>query len=321
MGKPSAIAAVLDSDDGGGPVPPVQAKRGSNTTLSQKLNPVELQKLVDTDEVPDGVHISEIDPNLVDFSKDINHRHQHWLSDENKSFCKLVESIKQEGQKIPILVRPKGDRFELIYGSRRRQACINIGSQVRAIVAEGISEQQAHELAIFENTNHQGLSPLEEAQALEAYKNRHPDLSHEKLGVIFSKSRQWVTYQLSFANLDDAIVDQCSDPWGITERATRSFRTIWASDAGQRKKWSTQLKRMGDTKLPYKKLLKQLMGESDDSTKELITNKEGRVVAELSGARLIGGRLRRQFVVYDDIDDTSFQSLIENMRSHLQLEA
>jgi len=45
MGKPSAIAAVLDSDDGGGPVPPVQAKRGSNTTLSQKLNPVELQKL------------------------------------------------------------------------------------------------------------------------------------------------------------------------------------------------------------------------------------------------------------------------------------
>ena len=49
----------------------------------------------------------------------------------------LKASIEANGQRVPILVRPlDGDRYSLIYGRRRLEACRELGIKIRAIVTE-----------------------------------------------------------------------------------------------------------------------------------------------------------------------------------------
>jgi len=42
---------------------------------------------------------------------------------------KLAESIMDEGQKAPILVRKDGDRFVLVEGLHRLEACRSLGEE------------------------------------------------------------------------------------------------------------------------------------------------------------------------------------------------
>ena len=50
---------------------------------------------------------------------------------------KLVESIREQGQITPIILRPKGLGYEIISGHRRKKACEIVGlTHVKAIVRE-----------------------------------------------------------------------------------------------------------------------------------------------------------------------------------------
>lgn len=55
----------------------------------------------------------------------------------------LINSIREHGQKVPILVRrlPDGE-MEIVYGVRRVLACIALGYDVRAMVTE-MSDKEA----------------------------------------------------------------------------------------------------------------------------------------------------------------------------------
>lgn len=56
----------------------------------------------------------------------------------------LVESIRQNGQQVPVLVRPHPDRddyYQIAYGHRRVKACQKLDIAVRAVVEEMSDEQ------------------------------------------------------------------------------------------------------------------------------------------------------------------------------------
>lgn len=75
----------------------------------------------------------------------------------------LVVSIRTNGQRVPILVRPTHDgRYGLIYGRRRLEACRSLGIKVRAIVTE-IDDAQALQDQLIENQNRRDLSFIERA--------------------------------------------------------------------------------------------------------------------------------------------------------------
>lgn len=77
----------------------------------------------------------------------------------------LVESIKEKGVLQPILVRPKGDGYEIIAGERRWRAAIEAGLDKVPVIVKGVSDKEALELALVENLQRQDLNPLEEAEA------------------------------------------------------------------------------------------------------------------------------------------------------------
>lgn len=75
----------------------------------------------------------------------------------------LRSSIEKNGQRVPILVRPtEADRYSLIYGRRRLEACRELGIKVRAIVTEMEGDQPLRD-QLLENQERRDLSFIERA--------------------------------------------------------------------------------------------------------------------------------------------------------------
>ncbi len=81
----------------------------------------------------------------------------------------LAESLQTHGLLQPVVVRRRGDRYQLVAGERRLRAAIKAGwSDVPVNVVEADDRQMA-ELAIVENLQRKDLNPLEKAASFQRY--------------------------------------------------------------------------------------------------------------------------------------------------------
>ena len=100
--------------------------------------------------------IFEIDPDHIETAGRLDDR----LQIEIES---LKASIAKNGQRVPILVRPlEGNRYSLIYGRRRLEACKELGLKARAIVTEMEGDQALRD-QLLENQERRDLSFIERA--------------------------------------------------------------------------------------------------------------------------------------------------------------
>lgn len=100
--------------------------------------------------------IFEIEPDLIETDGRLEDRLQLEVAG-------LTASIRTNGQRVPILVRPlEGERYRLIYGRRRLEACRDLGIKVRAIVTE-VESGQALRDQLLENQERRDLSFIERA--------------------------------------------------------------------------------------------------------------------------------------------------------------
>src|SRR4029434_909717 len=84
----------------------------------------------------------------------------------------LIASISEKGIIEPIIVRQRGERFQIIAGERRYQASVQAGlREVPAIIRE-VDDSEVIELALIENLQRKDLTPFEEAEALHALADR-----------------------------------------------------------------------------------------------------------------------------------------------------
>ncbi|HEY6391596.1 MAG TPA: ParB/RepB/Spo0J family partition protein [Bryobacteraceae bacterium] len=104
----------------------------------------------------------------------------------------LANSIQANGIIQPLIVRSKGDRFELIAGERRLRAAQLAGlSDVPAIVQDYADERML-EIALVENIQREDLNPMETAQALDRLA-QEMHLSHEEIANRTGKDRTTIT--------------------------------------------------------------------------------------------------------------------------------
>ena len=116
----------------------------------------------------------------------------------------LAASIRTAGVLQPIVVRARGDRYEILVGERRWRAAQRAGlARVPAIVREA-SDAEALELALVENLLREDLNPLEEAQAyqrlLAEFGWTQEDLAHR-----IGKDRSSIANALRLLRLPDEI--------------------------------------------------------------------------------------------------------------------
>ena len=75
----------------------------------------------------------------------------------------LALSIRNQGIIQPLVVRAKGERFELIAGERRWRAAMKAGLNSVPVVVREASDHDALQLALIENLQREDLNPIEEA--------------------------------------------------------------------------------------------------------------------------------------------------------------
>src|SRR5262245_32990284 len=77
----------------------------------------------------------------------------------------LAQSIAANGVVQPIVVRPSGDRYEIVAGERRWRAAQKAGLRRMPVAIKEVSDDKLLELALIENIQRQELNPIEEASA------------------------------------------------------------------------------------------------------------------------------------------------------------
>src|SRR5262249_39656915 len=76
----------------------------------------------------------------------------------------LAQSIREKGMLQPVLVRPRGEAFELIAGERRWRAAQRAGLYEIPVIVREVTDPEALEIALIENLQREDLSPIEEAE-------------------------------------------------------------------------------------------------------------------------------------------------------------
>lgn len=110
---------------------------------------------------------------------------------EPAALQELADSIKQYGVLQPLVVKPKGEGYEIIAGERRWRAARMAGLDKVPVVTRTAKELEQLEIAIVENMQRVDLTPLEQAMAI----NRLHELfnvSYEQIAKRLNKAESTV---------------------------------------------------------------------------------------------------------------------------------
>jgi ParB family transcriptional regulator, chromosome partitioning protein len=86
---------------------------------------------------------------------------------DEESLQELTASIEAVGVLQPIVVRPNGDRYQLVMGERRVRAARTAGLERIPAIVRTTEDDQLLRDALLENIHREDLNPLEEAAAYE----------------------------------------------------------------------------------------------------------------------------------------------------------
>jgi ParB family chromosome partitioning protein len=140
------------------------------------------------------VPLSEIDPNPL----------QPRTVFDPQKLQELANSIEANGLIQPLILRHKGDRYELIAGERRLRAAHLAGLTDVPAIIQDYADDRILEVALIENIQREDLNPIETAQALDRL-GRELSLSHEEIGNRTGKDRTTITNLLRLLRLPNDI--------------------------------------------------------------------------------------------------------------------
>jgi ParB family transcriptional regulator, chromosome partitioning protein len=126
------------------------------------------------------------------------------FSDE--SLRELADSIREQGIVQPLIVRPRGDAFELIAGERRWRAAQLLNLSDVPVIAREADDRTVLELALIENLQRENLNPIEEALGYSQLSNQF-ELTQEQISAKVGKSRAAVANALRLLRLPRTIQD------------------------------------------------------------------------------------------------------------------
>lgn len=110
----------------------------------------------------------------------------------------LVESIRQVGLVEPIVVRRRGDGYEIVAGERRFRAAVSAGLTTVPVVVRDYSDDEVLAVNIVENLHREDLTVVEKARVCKMMRERWPSQFDswgtvaQKVGVSASTVENWV---------------------------------------------------------------------------------------------------------------------------------
>lgn len=129
---------------------------------------------------------------------------------DQAALAELADSIAQNGVLQPILVRPVGDRYEIIAGERRFRASQMAGLSEIPAVTVNATDEEAARYALIENIQRRDLNPYEEAAAYRELKDQY-GLTQEAIATGVGKSRAAIANALRLLDLPEETAAHLKD--------------------------------------------------------------------------------------------------------------
>lgn len=170
----------------------------------------------------------------------------------------LADSIKNHGVIQPILVRPIGDKYEIIAGERRYKASVMAGLKEIPAIVRQLDDKQSAELALIENVQRKDLTPIEEALSYKKILDMGY-LTQEQLALKLGKKQSTIANKLRLLNLDEDVQNALLYE-KISERHARSLLKLEQKDQKE------MLKRIINERLTVR--------QTDLEIQKLLTEKE-----------------------------------------------
>ena len=109
-----------------------------------------------------------------------------------------------------MIVRKKGDYFEIVAGSRRYYASKSLGLNKLPVVIRDLNDQDALIFSVIENLQRQDLNPIEEAQSFKRLTEEF-GLSVEEISRLLGKDRTTIVNLSRLLKLPEVIQEALRD--------------------------------------------------------------------------------------------------------------
>ena len=158
-----------------------------------------------TPSLPSAAHAlpgpQELDIDLIDPSP-----YQPRTRFREEALEELARSIRASGIIQPLVVRPMGNRFQLIAGERRWRASQRAGlNKVSAIIRQ-VPDELALEMTLVENIQREDLNAIEQARAFDRLMHEF-HLTQEMVAERTGKDRTTVANSIRLLKLEETIQD------------------------------------------------------------------------------------------------------------------
>lgn len=153
----------------------------------------------------------------------------------------LTQSIKEKGVLQPIVVRKKGDLWEIIAGERRYRASQKLGLLTIPAVEVQASDVEALEIALIENLQRTDLSPLEEAEGYQRLQEEF-NMTQEQIAQKVGKDRATVANALRLLRLGVEVKSLLA-AGALTAGHARVLAAL--SNPQDQRKWAERIARDG----------------------------------------------------------------------------
>src|SRR5580765_774716 len=160
-------------------------KKGLGRGLSALIPSAELKTESRAEQTPSEIAVDRITPSPF----------QPRRSFDEAKIEELASSIRNQGIIQPLVVRPKGDGFELIAGERRWRAAMKAGLSRVPVVIREASDHEALQLALVENLQREDLNAIEEANGYRRLQEEF-QWSQEEMAERVGKSRPAIANSL-----------------------------------------------------------------------------------------------------------------------------
>jgi ParB family transcriptional regulator, chromosome partitioning protein len=116
----------------------------------------------------------------------------------------LTRSIRDKGLLQPLVVRQRGNEFEIVAGERRWRAAQRAGIHEVPVLIRDLTDGEALEIALIENIQRADLNALEEARAYQQLMDQF-DYTQQQLADSVGKSRSHIANTIRLLSLPESV--------------------------------------------------------------------------------------------------------------------
>ena len=119
---------------------------------------------------------------------------------DEQELSRLESSIRENGILVPLLVVPRGDKFEVVDGDRRLKAAWNVGLREVPVMVYALSDKQVHIQRMLANLDRHDTDPVSEAKYI-ARLIHAKQFSFKELAAKLGRSAAWIEGRLTIAEM------------------------------------------------------------------------------------------------------------------------